>query len=212
MSAPRRDAGFTLVEVLIAMFIFALISAGTMTALTSTLRGKAQMNEWLDDISRIDSARALMRSDFSNLWLLPVRDAYGSNELYVMSGGVDNLIEFTRAGRSNPGGLDARSEFQRVSYVFENGDLIRRSLVHDNPAPQTRAIDRVLLSGLEAVSVRFHLRVGGTDQPSNSRQPDLVQDYILVEAGQTQTLPYIVSVDAAFKNGDRLVQHFELSL
>lgn len=211
----RKQSGFTLVEVLIAMFIFALISAGTMTALTSSLRGKAQMNEHLSVIAEIDGARALMKSDFENITLIPMRDAYGGQVQYAMTGGIDNLVQFTRKGRTNPGGLEARSEFQRVSYVFEDGQLIRRALAHANPAPQTPTSDRILMRGLQSVSVSF--RVTAKEPVASERaQVTLLksysQDQILIEPNQSKDLPERITVEAIFENGDTLTQHFETGL
>lgn len=218
---PKIEDGFTLVEVLIAMFIFSLISAGTLTALTGSLRGKAQMEERLTVISRIDSARALMKSDFSSISLLPGRDAYGGEQLYVLSGGIDNLITFTRSGRTNPGGLEPRSEFQRVTYIFENGRLIRRAPIHANPAPQTGTTERVLLEGLSDIKITFHhadsvalaLENGGASTEQRVKlYTHAPQNHTLVASGQTENLPAIVTVQAEFENGDTLVQHFETGL
>ena len=49
----HNDAGFTLVEVLISMFIFALLTAGTMTALTQSLRGKASLDTSMEALNRV---------------------------------------------------------------------------------------------------------------------------------------------------------------
>lgn len=215
MGGARNQSGFTLVEVLIAMFIFALISAGTMTALTASFRGKAQMNERLSAIAKIDGARALMKSDFENITLIPMRDAYGGQIQYAMTGGIDNLLQFTRKGRPNPGGLEARSEYQRVSYVFENGNLIRRTLTHANPAPQTAVMDRVLLNDLDNVSMTFRIQAQQTVS-TNRAQIALLQSYgqeqVLVLPGQTTELPERITVEATFQNGDKLTQHFETGL
>ena len=216
MKKLSNQSGFTLVEVLVAMFIFALISVGTMTALTASLRGKTQMSERLTAVAEIEGMRALMKSDFASLKLLPVRDAYGSKMQYVMTGGIDSLVEFTRAGRTNPGGLESRSEYQRVTYVFEGGQLIRRVLAQSNPAPQTPVIERVLLDGLTSVSAEFHL-VSQQEMLVNGDRLDVTinkpaQEYVLIEAGQTKDIPNIITFKAEFENGSTLVQHFEVSL
>lgn len=195
----RRDAGFTLVEVLIAMFIFALISVGTMTALTTTLRGKAQMDAKLSTIESLATARTLMSSDFSNIIPRAARNAYGGMERYIFSGDGDTLVTFMRAGRSNPGGLEPRSEFQRVSYVFENGALIRKTQVQNNPAPQSQSIDRTLLTDLENVEIRF-------------RTSEQTVSQIYLEPTDTARFPDIITIEAKFNNGDTLTQHFETRL
>lgn len=223
MSRMRQkfDQGFTLVEVLIAMFIFALISAGTMTALTGTLRGKAQMDERLSDINRVETLRAIMKSDFSNIRLLPMTDAYGGQKRYALSGGIENLMEFTRAGRANPGGLESRSEFQRVTYIFENGNFIRRTLAQADPAPQTPKIDRVLMEGLEDVVFKFHADPSSITVTSSGSQTSVTrtvfdvnagQEHVLVSHKQPQDVPGLISVEMMFENGDQLTQHFELNL
>jgi len=216
MTYASKDQGFTLVEVLIAMFVFSLISVGTMTALTTTLHGQGQMNERLDDISEIELARALIKSDIANIHIRPVRDSLGTLEPYVLSGGLDSLLTFTRAGRSNPGGLETRSEFQRVSYVFEDGKLIRRSLAQVNPAPQTPTRDRVLLAGLADVSVEFRITTKRNatvgDETVSLNLHHFPAEQILVEPGQDKDLPSIVTFTTEFENGDKLTQHFEVSL
>ncbi len=195
----KRDAGFTLIEVLIAMFIFALISAGTMTALTTSLRGKAQMDTRLETIETLATARALMSSDFSNLTARPARDAYGGMERYMLFGDGEVLVSFMRAGRPNPGGLETRSEFQRVSYIMDNGNLIRRAQLQTNPAPQSNSSDRILLSGISDIEVRFTTAEQTVSQ-------------IFLEPADIAKFPQIITIEAEFDNGDTLTQHFETRL
>ena len=149
------DQGFTLVEVLVALFIFSLISLGTMTALTTALRGQAQLKEATETIAQIETARALMKSDMANLILRNNRDAYGNQDLFLISGGLDSLLTFTRSGRENPGGLEKRGDIQRVSYVLENGDLIRRTLPVANPTTETRPTDIVLMGDIQKAEIEF---------------------------------------------------------
>lgn len=212
----RQQGGFTLIEVLIVMFIFSLISVGATSALSSSLRGKAQMNERLSAMAEIESARAIMRGDFSQIILRETRDAYGSLRPYVLSGGVEALINFTRSGRANPGGLEDRSEFQRVSYICENGALIRRSLDQLNPAPQTKFRDRSLLRGIEFCDMTFHIKsnrqavAGGVAVDLSLNH--FPQETLLIVADQDTNLPSIVTLDLTFENGDKLRQHFEVQL
>ena len=44
MYSHQKDAGFTLVEVLISLFIFALISAGTTGVMLQTFAAKDRLN------------------------------------------------------------------------------------------------------------------------------------------------------------------------
>lgn len=193
-----KDLGFTLVEMLIALLIFAIISAGTMSVLTTSLRGKAQMDDRISEMQGIETMRALIKADMGNVILRPARDVLGGEALYTLSGGVIDLISFTRGGRSNPGGLEARGDMQRVTYIFEQGQLIRRHLAHENPAPNTPEFDRIMLSGLSSANMKF---VNG----------DVESSQVFVEPG-AETGVNAVKLELVFANGDELEQYFELGL
>lgn len=162
MSAHRHnEAGFTLVEVLISLFIFALISVGTMMALTQSIQGKDRLAASMDEINQLNAARAILRADMSALTLRNGRDELGGLEPYVLTTDGEALLSFTRRGHQNPSGLEQRGDLERVEYHFENGALIRRSYAHENPAQLAKTFDRILLDNLEdaqlyAVTYQFN--------------------------------------------------------
>ncbi len=205
----NNQAGFTLVEVLIAMFIFSLITAGSMSALSSALAGKAALSQRVSDMTDVEMARILIKSDLSNLVLVPKRDAFGGTEPNIVSGGFENLLDFTRAGRQNPGGLEARGDLERVVYIFEDGRFIRRALGQVFPAPDTAVRERVLLSGLLSCDIRFHygdqrrdvLELAAIAPSDGGAQPSV----------QAEALPDYIAVEFVFSNGDEMVQYFEFS-
>lgn len=197
-NVKAKEGGFTLVEVLIALFIFAIISAGTMSTLTASLRGKTQMDDRISHMQNIETMRAVVKADMANIILRPARDVLGGQELYVLSGGITDLMSFTRAGRANPGGLEPRGDLQRVTYLFEQGQLIRRHLAHENPASNTPKFDRIMLSGLKALSVKFV-------------SEDIEDTQIFIEPN-VLTSVYAVKFELTFENGDKLDQYFELAL
>lgn len=149
MAPAHKEAGFTLVEVLVSLFIFALISAGTMTALTQSLQGKDQLAASMEDLNQLNAARAIMRSDMMALTLRAGRDELGGINPYVLTTDGAALLTFTRRGRENPSGLEKRGDLERVEYHFEDGALIRRSYAHENPAQAAASFDRVLLDDLQ---------------------------------------------------------------
>lgn len=198
-TALQSERGFTLVEVLISIFIFALISVVSVSAMTSSLKGKARLNESLNHLSELQQMRALVTSDMANIILRQNRDVLGGLEPLTLSGGQNNLFEFTRGGRDNPGYLATRSDMQRVSYVFEDRRLIRRVMDHENPSAQAKTSDRILLEGLKNANILFHTG-------------DVVSDRIERRVESTEDLPDMVEFNLVFENGEDLVQYFEVSL
>lgn len=198
-----KDAGFTLVEVLIALFIFALISTGTLAALTSALSGRAQLKTRLAENSDIEIMRALIKADMQHMILRQNRDSFGQNEPLLLSGGYDeNLLTFTRTGRVNPGGLQARSELLRVTYVFENGALIRRSLPSENPAQDSPPSERILMEDLADLDIEF---LNGNRAVRNLSVP--------ASAIKGAPPPFtVMRLRAEFESGQVLNQYFESGL
>lgn len=203
-TASHKQSGFTLIEVLIALFIFSLISVGATSALTSSLRGQNQMQQRLEGISEIENMRALIRGDMASLILQPRREAYGNSEPYVLRADGQVLLDFTRTGRSNPMD-DARGDLQRVIYVVEDGHFIRRSFSQFSPAPQSGQIDRVLLSSISRSELDF------VYVPSEFSLEVALPD-IRLEAGQPADKLKAIKLDLEFETGGTLTQYFEVGL
>lgn len=216
ISPMHKNAGFTLVEVLISLFIFSLISAGATTALTSSLRSQSQMELRLSEISQMDTLRGLIKADMSSTVLRKRRDIYGNIESYALSTTGEALLDFTRFGHTNPGGLEARGDLQRVSYLFDGERLIRRSYARAAPAPQTPYHDRVLIGGL----ARAAITALAYFESSGSAGSQVQLSELTLEAGEAPQLQQsqgmltisAIQLELTFENGDVLTQLFELSL
>lgn len=209
----NQQAGFSLVEMLVSMFIFSIISVGTIGALTSTIASKNQMKLHMDGLAQFETGRAIIMADMANIRLRENRDAYGNDELHVISGGVDDLLNFTRGGRDNPGGMMPRGDLQRVRYIFEDGQLIRRALAHENPSPVTPEFDRVLMDGLVSADIEF---IFGKQVRAIYYKSAALDDLGQGNAGdRSQTdaaLPDMIRLETLTLEGEGLVQYFELGL
>lgn len=194
-----RAAGFTLVEMLVALFIFAVISVGTLGSLQSAARAKEATERATLRHETLSLMRATLRADIAQIIVRQNRDAFGGLEPYVFRGGFDELLEFTRLGRVNPGGAFIRSDIQRVKYLVEDGQFIRRALRHENPAPNTPTTDRILMTGIADAQVRFTRNNISIPQIEiNLDGADIAIDYI--------------TFTFQFEDGRELTQIFEAEL
>lgn len=146
--------GFTLVELLVALAIFAVVAAlayGGLNAVLEARRHTAADAARLRDLQR---AVSLLAADVEQAAPRPVRDEYGDRADAVRGGGLHAPLELTRAGRANPARL-ARSQFERVAWVLRDGTLVRRHWTVLDRAQDSAPLEDALLSGVLRFEVRF---------------------------------------------------------
>jgi len=158
MLRAKREEGFTLVEVLISLFIFALISAGTMGAMLQTFAAKDRLNVASAELADIAAFRSILRADMNAMTLRPMRDGVGGTETYLVTTRnpeeSDAVLTFSRLGRSNPTGAP-RGQVERGRYLLRDSQFIRESLSHENPAQREGWTGRVLLEAVQDVDVTY---------------------------------------------------------
>ena len=150
----NSQRGFTLIEVLVSLFIFSIISIGATTALTQSLKTKEQLASVMDELSEINIARTIIKNDMSAITLRASRDELGDKRPYSLFSDSTVLLSFTRRGLENPGGLEKRGDLERVNYVFEEGSLIRISYEHENPGQMPNTYRLVLLKNIEDIKIK----------------------------------------------------------
>ena len=150
----NSQRGFTLIEVLVSLFIFSIISIGATTALTQSLKTKEQLASVMDKLSEINIARTIIKNDISAITLRASRDELGDKRPYSLFSDSTVLLSFTRRGLENPGGLEKRGDLERVNYVFEEGSLIRISYEHENPGQMPNTYRLVLLKNIEDIKIK----------------------------------------------------------
>jgi general secretion pathway protein J len=149
------EAGFTLLELLVALAIFALISVAGVTLLRSGSDTQIAVKAKLEQQARLKRLANALEADLAQAIARPVRDVAGlpvpafSQE---DSGNPDILFGFVRAGWSN---LDEapRASLQRVAYSLRDGQLQRLNwpmLDGSNPGDAAVLIDKA-----SKVDVRF---------------------------------------------------------
>jgi general secretion pathway protein J len=129
--------GFTLVEILIAMAIFAVISVITYTTLTSAINISNHTSEVAQRLADIQRVLMLMERDLVQMAPRPVLDEYGEEQpAFLISDLSTEGFEFTRSGYQNPARLN-RSLLKRVAYEIRNDALYRKTWQVLDRATQT---------------------------------------------------------------------------
>jgi general secretion pathway protein J len=142
------------VELLVALFITAILFAMGYGALSQALNSRKEVEEQAARLNAVQQALRVMEQDFELMQPRPVRDLLGSGYENAVTLSQTGLLTFTRGGWANPAGLP-RSELQRVSYLLRDGKLIRRDLAVLDATAALPYEERELLDQVEALSFRY---------------------------------------------------------
>ena len=162
--------GFTLVEVLVSLLIFALIAAAGSAVLSLSIDNRFAIKAATDRTGDLQRMRSLLKADLGQAAARRSRGPTGRPMTQPMSGPVapgDPVLVLTRAGWSNPGER-ARSSLQRVEYRLVDNRLERRVSTHldgARPGPP-----QVLYRGVRDLTVSF--LKDGTEAPAYLTTPD----------------------------------------
>jgi len=160
----KPAAGFTLIEVLVAVVVFAILSATAYGALNALSRSAAMQREHAERLSRLQLTVARLDADLRQLTNRPMRNPRGQTEPPLL--GSPLSLTGVRAGWHNPAGLK-RSDLQRFNWHFEDGELLRRAWPVTDPLdfePPLANSNSPELSG-------FQLRYGDPDGRWHTQWP-----------------------------------------
>ena len=117
----RGEGGFTIVEMLVALSIFALLSAAGVTMLRSSVDTQAAVDERLTELGAAGRLHALLASDLGQAVDRATRGPGGERPAFS---GEASAMRLVRTGWSN---IDEapRSDLQRVEWRAQQGGVVR---------------------------------------------------------------------------------------
>ncbi len=156
-----RQSGFTLLEVMVAFSIFAVIGLSAHQFLRTIINTREVTHQNNTVISGASRAFNLMQRDFSHMADRQVRDAYGEPLPPLIVGMGEYDVEFSRTGWSNPARLP-RSNMQRVAYgLNEDNELERYFWLVMDRAEDSEPVTQRLLTDVEDFRVNLMNSEGG---------------------------------------------------
>lgn len=121
--ALNKHAGFTLLEVLVAVSISAMVGIAAVQLLSNVSNIGRATEERSAELAEMQRFNQVLGRDIGQFIDRPIRDEYGDTLSELMLGSGDYPIEFTIAGwRNIPITDDPRSTLQRVAYRTEEID------------------------------------------------------------------------------------------
>jgi general secretion pathway protein J len=158
-----RSHGFTLIEIMVAVAVFGVMSVIAWGALGNSLSNVDLLTERMNRLQAIQRTMRFLSSDLTQATPRSVRDDLGDSRLPAMlsSASGNFAIEFTHGGWRNPAGLP-RSTLQRTAYRLEDDELIRYHWRVLDRTYANEAVATVLLDNVESLLFRFYTDTGET--------------------------------------------------
>ncbi len=169
----RHSGGFTLIEVLVAMAIFGVLTILAYMSLAQTFQSADILNARMDRLQSIQRTIRYLSNDLASASPRPVRSDVGDTYMpaVMVSAANDFALAVTHGGWPNPAGLP-RSTQQRSVYLLEDGKLFR---VYYNVLDSTyasNAISTEILDGVESLEFRL---IQDNSEVTNQWPPDGAQ-------------------------------------
>ena len=145
---PANDhSGFTLIEILVALFIFAVVGLISAQLLGRTVNAYEVLDDRGQRLGQIHRAMLVVERDMLQFRNRPIRMAQGE-PLPALMIGDEGALSMTRGGWRNP--LQRpRSELQRVGYRIQDEKLVRAYWPVLDRRGDEEPISQTLLEGVE---------------------------------------------------------------
>lgn len=190
--------GFTLIEILIALVIFAILATLTSSILYYALNTQARVTAKADQLADLQLAISLITRDTQQAIKRPIRS--DDMLLFPAFEGTLSALEFTRNGFTNPGSVEKRSTLKRVAFVCQNKHLLRRSWDSLDPLNKKDFKEKSLFTHLRAC--QFHY-INKTSQVLDEWRGNTMGG----QAGN-ESLPKALQLSLTFNNNDKLILLF----
>ena len=156
MDNVNRNAGFTLIEILVAVAILGVMAAMVFGGMNAVMTQREVALGSLERLSGIQRTVTALTDDFAQLTPRPVRGALGrtSDPPLIGDGRDENVVRLTRSGWRNPGRLP-RSQLQRVAYRLEDEVLYRDYTWVLDPVLGDEPVRQEMLDGVEELSIEY---------------------------------------------------------
>lgn len=155
---PTRARGFTLLELILAIAAFALVTAGALAAVNTLVQARDAQLDVAERLQQLQLTDRHLERDIAQLIGRDVRGGGLTREPALL--GQPAVLRGTRAGWGNPLGQH-RSALQRFQYRLDEQRLVREYWVHADHGGSLPAVSTVLLEGINSLRLRYQ---------SNSRE------------------------------------------
>jgi general secretion pathway protein J len=151
-SVRKRNKGFTLLEILVAIAIFSIMAVFAYSTLQQVLSTNQHLQKQADELAQLQFLFGRFLKDVAQLTQRSIRDEFGTTEPALI--GSSQILKLTRSGWENPLELK-RSNLQRVEWILEGKTLYRQYWTVLDRTRFNQPIKTALLKEIESLEFRY---------------------------------------------------------
>lgn len=152
--SPQDDCvGFTLMEILIALFIFTILSFLLVSALRTVINADTGTEKKAERLHNLQMTLLLMSRDIEQAINRPIVNADGKEEAAFT--GTTSGFQLTHTGYANTPTTLSHTTLQRSAYTFAENTLFRYTFPVLDATPKTKAESKILLNNVSEVSFKY---------------------------------------------------------
>ena len=202
MLTKSQAKGFTLIEVLLSLMVFAMLGLAIYSVLSNTIKGHETVQSQNNTLTALQRTFAMMEADIVQMSQRQVRvDGEEPQKVFLRSGEYMFDSEsigfgFVRDGWTNPGLVLPRSELQQVAYRVIENKLQRLYFNFVDHESGTEPKVQNLVLGVSAIQLQYFANDEWVDELDAEHIPSLLkvgietETYGLIE----RTFPLIATV------------------
>ncbi|NVK22848.1 MAG: type II secretion system minor pseudopilin GspJ [Kangiellaceae bacterium] len=167
----KRTAGFTLTEILIALFIFSVVVFGALQVFNFIQTTSEGNDKTIDRLRALQMTVRQIEDDIRYMVPRDRRNEFGDKAPLLKSEttSANSYLEFTRAGWRNPAKLQ-RSNLQHLKYELIDDELVRHHWLFVDSAMDKQELTRSLLTGVEQIKFEFLIENDWKDEWTPERE------------------------------------------
>jgi len=173
----KANKGFTLLEMLIAIAIFAMIGLAANSVLSTVMKNDEVTKTFSVRLKALQQGFGAIERDLGQMVARTLRGLDGERSSSYFQAG-DNMLDsetealvFYRLGWLNPDGILPRGSLQSVAYVVQGGRLERWYYPYPEPASGEEPLKTLIIENVLSVEYSFYIndkwerKVDGTQMP-----------------------------------------------
>lgn len=173
-----KNLGFTLIEIVVSILIFALLSMGSYQILHTAIETDEIVGKKIDRLAEIQKAFNIIDRDFCQI--AHRYNRYPAQNIKKYIWGAKNIfdsedwgIEFVRDSYLNPGAMLDRNSLRRVVYRLRDNNLQRGTYLRSDPIENVLPTWENILSNVDSFELKFFADYTSSTWAGYVRETDL---------------------------------------